>query len=101
MKLKFAPAFIRSLDWYEEYYRDIFPEGRRQAKLSLRDALDKLKADRIGERQFLSFKKIKELPLHRSPFSILYEIDGEDMIVHLLNDRRGKRGERYLTRRFS
>ena len=96
MKLNYTPGFYESLDWFIDYYRDIFPEGRSNGRQSFSAAIENLKSDRVGERAFDHTRRLYELPLTKTPFSLIYRVEKTGIDVLHLRDRRGCVTERWI-----
>jgi len=73
MKLRFGPRAARDLEWFTRYYADVFPEGRRNARRSLKAALDLVMAN-PGAGRKTRYPLVRQFPVARTPFIIVYSV---------------------------
>jgi plasmid stabilization system protein ParE len=88
MKVVILPSAELGLRWYEHYYEDIFPEGRKNAKLRFSATLRVLESNpHIGTKiEGLSARKI---PISGTPFQFVYRIGKGRVEILKLWDGRG------------
>lgn len=88
LNLVFTQAAQRDLGWFDDYYKQFFPEGRRNAKNRLSASLELILANpNLGIRAVEGFLA-KEFSVQKTSFAILYRIDGDNLIVMRLFDQR-------------
>jgi plasmid stabilization system protein ParE len=89
VKIVFLKSTIPDVTWFRRYYRQVFPEGSETARDSLRRAQTLLAenpaiglpGDEPGTR---------ELRVRRTPFAIIYRVEGDHIeILRLLGQRGG------------
>ena len=91
MKLIFHPNTKADLKWFRRYYASIFPEGEKAAKhhyLQIFKTL--LDHPYIGEVIGVD-AAIREIFIPRTPFSFVYTVSDETIIVLRVLDNRAER----------
>ncbi len=78
------------------YYRQRFPEGRNNALRHFQAAKAQLLDQPWSGHRFEDFEEVRELPVHNTPFSILYTIREETIYVIDIRDQRGMRSHEAL-----
>ena len=86
MKLVYLPTAFPDIVWMRRYYRNIFPQGAKKAREQL-FATERLIMENpeIGK----PFRKGREFPVLRMPFSIVYRVRGDTIeVVRVWDGRR-------------
>lgn len=88
MKLQFAPAALRDLEWYTDYYQAVFPDGRHNAERQFAKAIELLLVN-PGAGRPSETDGVRELPLLRTPFLIVYRVRRSTLeILRIFDGRR-------------
>lgn len=91
MKFEYRKEAIRDLEWFKTYYSAVFPSGAKNARRhhqSIRTTL--LLHPQIGH-PVKAGAIIRELVIPRTPFSMVYYVSGEKIIVLRVLDSRTER----------
>jgi plasmid stabilization system protein ParE len=91
MQFEYREEAIRDLEWFRTYYTAVFPSGAKSARRhhqSIRTTL--LLHPQIGH-LIKEGAPIRELAIPRTPFSFIYCVSGEKIIVLRLLDSRSER----------
>lgn len=86
MKLVYLPTAFADIVWMRRYYRDVFPQGAKKAREHL-VAIERLIMENpnAGRR----FRAGREIPIIRTPFTIIYRVRGDTIeVVHVWDARR-------------
>ena len=88
MNIVFLASAAPDLRWFQRYYMTVFPEGRRKADQQFQ-TLQKLLLTHpnIGER-VEDFPNAREFPIQRTPFSVIYRVQGDRIEVLCVLDQR-------------
>lgn len=87
MRLRFGPKAARDLEWFTRYYADVFPDGRRNARQSLKATLDLVMANPMAGRA-TSCAGVRQFPVARTPFIIVYSVADDTLEVIRVWDGR-------------
>lgn len=88
LNLIFTQGAQRDLGWFDDYYEQFFPEGRLNAKNRLNASLELILGNpNLGVRA-VEGSRAKEFSVQKTPFAILYRVDGDSLIVMRLFDQR-------------
>jgi toxin ParE1/3/4 len=91
LKFKFRPTALDDLEWFAKYYGSVFPEGSKAARVRFRQSkLSILKYPSIGH-EIGEGTPLRELIIPRTPFSLVYYVEGHDIAVIRLLDNRAQR----------
>lgn len=86
MKLVYLPTAFSDVVWMRRYYRDVFPQGAKKAREHL-FAIERLIMENphIGQ----PFRAGREIPITRTPFTMIYRVRGDTIeVVHVWDARR-------------
>lgn len=89
MKIVYAEAALTDMGWFRHYYSSVFPEGKGKA----RDNLLRTEA-LIAENPFVGHPaaqgpELREFPILRTPFSLLYRVKADRIEILRVLDLRG------------
>lgn len=88
--LIFLPPSKRDLRWFHEYYRRVFPEGKRKADAAFRALRQHLRENpEIGHASDIVAGAL-EFPLTRTPFTVLYRVTASEVQVLRIYDQRNE-----------
>jgi toxin ParE1/3/4 len=91
MRIVFRAAALSDLAWFQRYYSQIFPEGEKAAKAQLQALYANLTAHPLIGHPNGRIPGVREFHVTRTPFTLVYRIDGDDIIVLRLIDNRAPR----------
>jgi plasmid stabilization system protein ParE len=90
LKIVFLASARQDLDWYVEYYANVFPEGGRNAKqryLKTKAVLRRFpEAGRKSDEEGL-----RELVIQKTPFMFVYAVRDTHIEILRLWDQRARR----------
>lgn len=90
MKIVFLRSSLRDIDWFLEYYDEVFPAGRDGAKESYLRAKAALRQHPyIGHP--LEEKGKREYAIARTPFSFIYRVSSNTIEIVRVWDQRANR----------
>ena len=91
MEIIFRRSCTADLQWFRRYYQSVFPDGQLAAKAHFQKAYDALRLNpEIGHPAHETLP-VRELVIARTPFSFLYYIDRDRIVVIRVLDNRGER----------
>lgn len=76
-----------SLNWFVEYYENVFPEGAKNA-LKHFDAMEQLLSSRPMAGRRIVGTRFQMMPIPRTPFSVIYCITDAYVEVARIHDNR-------------
>ena len=88
MQIKFLESAVRDTRWFREYYNAVFPEGRTNARQSLKNLQGLLKANPFMGQSVEGLKGVRKFPVSRTPFVLIYRVAEDCMEVLRLRDTR-------------
>lgn len=94
MKIVFLPAALEDLEWMRQYYRDIFPEGKKNAAKHYRNAMANLKENHLIGSLSEAVPELREYPIARTPFSLVYHLHPDEIRILQVKDQRSSRATR-------
>ena len=88
MKIVYLASARDDLIWLRRYYEEVFPEGYSKAQAQYRANKQLLR-----ENPFIGHKThhegVRELSIHRTPFSIIYRVGTDQIeILRIWDERR-------------
>ena len=90
MRIVFLRSARSDLDWFRDYYSRIFREGGKNAATRYKATKKALAAyPAIGQES--DEPGLRELPIPKTPFSIIYRITDSEIQVLRLWDQRSQR----------
>jgi plasmid stabilization system protein ParE len=92
MKLVYLPSALQDLVWMRHYYRDVFPEGARRAREKIR-SVERLLLDNPEIGHVAGEGGVREFPILRTPFSVIYRSRPGRLEVLRLWDNRADPGD--------
>lgn len=98
MNLIFLPSTKGDLRWFRRYYSTVFPEGGVGAKAQLLKARQLLLTYPQVGHIIEGEAPMRELPIPRTSFSLVYFIDGQNIVVIRLFDNRSERPAQFGSR---
>jgi toxin ParE1/3/4 len=90
MQIVYLPSTKPDLRWYRQYYTRTFPEGQRRAREHFYAAEIMLSENPYSGRA-MEGSEVRELPIPRTPFSLVYAIRNSRIEVIRLWDGRADR----------
>jgi|TARA_R100000935_G_scaffold57366_1_gene91169 toxin ParE1/3/4 len=94
MKIVFLPAALEDLEWMRKYYRDIFPEGKKNAARHYRSAMANLEENPLIGSPSEAVPELREYPIARTPFSLTYQLRRDEIRILQVKDQRSARPTR-------
>jgi len=91
MNLVFLQTAQPGLRWMKRYYREQPQLNAERVMNSFDAALDRLAQDPFAGHTFDNYEQVRELPLARCPFSILFTRRDDTVYVIDVRDQRGLR----------
>ena len=87
MKVVFLASSDAGVRWFTRYYKTAFPEGQRNARAQMANSLAILAENpRIGH--VVGKRGQRELPIPRTPFSLIYWVANDRIEILRLWDGR-------------
>lgn len=88
MKLVYLDSTARDLQWFRHYYRSVFAEGSPKARQHFKVAIKTLSANPYAGHQNDTWRDVRELPVPRTPFVLIYRVTQDRIEVLRLWDTR-------------
>jgi plasmid stabilization system protein ParE len=87
MKLTFRHTALNDLRWFQVYYGEVFPEGRRRAERRYAASVKAIRVNpHIGRK--LQNLGAREFPILGTPFLIIYRIGQTEIeVLHIWDGR--------------
>lgn len=93
MRLVFRSSTVADLKWLRRYYATVFPEGEKQARQHYKKTCLTLAEHPFVGHSFGPDAPVRELQIPRTPFSFVYYVEGNEiMIVRVLDGRAERPG---------
>ncbi len=90
MKIRLSQKAKTDLGWLRRYYGQTFPEGAKPAGIQITKALQLIKQHwQIGHP--LPENGLRELSVTKTPFSIIYGVVDNELIIVRIFDQRAQR----------
>jgi plasmid stabilization system protein ParE len=87
MRISYTARAIGDLRWYDRYYKQVFPEGAQNAhEHYMRGISMLLRHPQIG--QLINTQGTREWNIPKTPFSLVYRIGNDSIIVLRVWDNR-------------
>ena len=87
MRIIYLSSARDDLNWLRRYNTEVFPEGARQALQHLIQAEDMIRRHpHIGRPA--EVPGLRELPIARTPFIVVYRIAGDEIQILRIRDSR-------------
>ena len=87
MKILYLPGALKDLVWFTRYYTVVFAQGRKNAVAHYRVS-EKLIADNPFVGKQIEGTALRKLMISKTPFSIAYKIQRQEIIIHRIIDQR-------------
>ena len=91
MKIIFRKSCEADLNWYRRYYSTIFPQGGNKAKLHFSATYQALLNHPFIGHPIEEHAQIRELQMPGTPFSFVYVVNGEEIVILRILDGRAQR----------
>lgn len=91
MRIFYLPAAVDDLVWFRSYYTRVFPAGDIHARKQFTAVRKALLAHPALGKIIDSERQVFEFSIPRTPFSIIYHVQGEDIRVLRVWDGRRHR----------
>jgi len=88
MKIAYLPSTLEDLEWMRNYYTSVFPEGATRAREHLQ-ATEILLCSHPDIGHETSVSGVLEFTIQKTPFSIIYRINGDRIEILRVWDNRG------------
>ncbi|PTM94306.1 type II toxin-antitoxin system RelE/ParE family toxin [Mycoplana dimorpha] len=88
MEIVYLPSAVADLQWMRLYYSRVFPQGARRARQHLL-ATERLLADNPYAGEATGIADVREFPIRRTPFSIIYRVRSRRLEILRVWDQRG------------
>ena len=79
--------------WFRAYYRSVFPAGSHTAKEHYKAACRALLQHPLIGHKLDFVPEVREFIVSRTPFSFIYVVEGDEILVLRLLDNRAERPE--------
>ncbi len=90
MKIVYLPSAVRDVAWFRHYYKAVFPAGDENARKHFLAMQRSLSANPYIGHPSQSHKDVYELPVARTPFTVIYRVrDTQIEVLRLWDQRRG------------
>jgi len=93
MRIVYLAQTARDIAWFRYYYRAVFPAGGNNARDQMKRMQSLLAANpqmgRLSDYQ----SKIREMPIPRTPFSLVYRVTPNQIEIMRIWDERQARNE--------
>ena len=90
MKVVFLASTVQDLKWFRHYYRAVFSEGSEKAGAYFKAAIATLSANPFAGRRSNPETEVRELPIPRTPFIIVYRVTPVQIeVLRLWDSRQG------------
>ena len=90
MKVVFLASTVQDLKWFRHYYRAVFSEGSEKAGAHFKAAIATLSANPYAGRRSGPETEVRELPIPRTPFIIVYRLTPVQIeVLRLWDSRQG------------
>lgn len=90
MRIVFLPSTRRDLLWFRYYYRSVFPEGDLKARDQFKATQRLLAANPYIGHVAEGFKDVREWPVKRTPFLLVYRVtDRQIEVLRIFDTRQG------------
>lgn len=88
MEIVYLPSAVADLQWMRLYYSRVSPQGARRARQHLL-AIERLLADNPHAGEAMGIADVREFPIRRTPFSIIYRVRSRRLEILRVWDQRG------------
>jgi len=88
MKIVFLESAAQDIQWFRYYYRSVFPEGSAKARDKVKAIQTTLAANPYVGHPSDTRKTVRELPIPRTPFMVVYRVMPTQIEVLRLWDTR-------------
>ena len=97
MKIIFRKSCEADLNWYRRYYSSVFPQGSNKAKLHFAATYQALLSHPFIGHPVDGHAHIRELQMPGTPFSLVYVVSDEEILVLRVLDGRAQRPPTFPT----
>ena len=94
MRIIFHPSAASDLKWFRRYYATVFPAGAVTAKAQYQSARLALLAHPFIGHPVEGVAPMRELHISGTPFSLVYFVHNEEIVVTRLLDSRALQPEK-------
>ena len=91
MKLVFRSSTVPDLKWFRRYYSTVFPEGEKHARHHYLQSCRTLMEHPLVGHSVGTDTPVRELSIPRTPFSFVYYVTGEEIMIIRVLDARAER----------
>ena len=92
MRITYSGHARSDLLWYDRYYKQVFPEGAQNAHTHyLRAIMLLLRHPQVG--QEIDAQGTRAWPVLKTPFSLIYQVKNENIIILRVWDNRRDKPE--------
>ena len=96
MNVVFLATAEAGLRWFKRYYKEQPQLNRDRVFAAFDAALDRLALDPFAGYPFAEYETVRELPLPKCPFSLLFTHRSDTLYIIDLRDQRGLRSHEAL-----
>ena len=97
MKIIFRKSCEADLNWYRDYYSQVFPQGQNKAALHFNSTYEALLRHPFIGHAVEGHPHIRELQMPHTPFAFIYTVDGDEILVLRVLDGRAQRPQNFPT----
>jgi toxin ParE1/3/4 len=90
LNIRFSENAKTDLGWFRRYYGQVFPEGGNTARIHFTNAL-RLIQQHLQIGYLLQEAGLRELSISKTPFSIIYRVTSNELIIVRVLDQRAQR----------
>jgi toxin ParE1/3/4 len=96
LNIRFSENAKTDLGWFRRYYGQVFPEGGKTSRIHFTKALQLIQQHlQIG--RLLPEAGLRELSISKTPFSIIYRVTTNELIIVRVLDQRAQRPSQWDT----
>ena len=95
MKLIFRSSTVLNLKWLRRYYKTVFPEGEKHARHHYKMTCLTLAEHPLAGHSLGLDVTVREIQIPRTPFSFVYYVDGDEIVIIRILDGRAERPDSF------
>ncbi len=95
-RLVFRSSTIPDIKWFRRYYSSVFPEGEKLARHHYLQSCHMLAEYPLVGHLVGADTPVRELSIPRTPFSFVYYVAGEEIVIIRILDARAERPRSFV-----
>lgn len=88
MRIVFLASTKADLRWFKQYYTNVFPQGKHKADSQFLAIQKVLKTTPLVGHASLTIEGVREFPILRTPFSLIYRLKQDRIELLRIIDKR-------------